>query len=46
MDYEVIGRYGFYGGDELMYSGFNIPELNGDYCSVTWRIKGTLTQKI
>jgi alpha-galactosidase len=45
MDYEVTGKDGFYGGDELMYSGFNIPELNGDYCSVTWRIKGTLTQK-
>ncbi|MBU3113978.1 alpha-galactosidase [Clostridium lacusfryxellense] len=39
MDYNVEGKDGFYGGDELMYSGLNIPELNGDYCSVTWRIK-------
>ena len=39
MDYNVEGKEGFYGGDELMYSGLNIPELNGDYCSVTWRIK-------
>ena len=39
IDYRVIGKQGFYGGDELKYSGLNIPELNGDYCSVTWRIK-------
>lgn len=39
VDYRVTGKQGFYGGDELMYSGLNIPELNGDYCSVTWRIK-------
>lgn len=42
LDYKVIGKDGLYGGDELMYTGLNIPELNGDYCSVTWRIKGTV----
>ena len=42
VDYKVKGKEGLYGGDELMYAGLNIPELNGDYCSVTWRIKGTV----
>jgi len=37
-DYRVIGEKGFYGGDELMYEGLNIPEIRGDYGSVTWRI--------
>ena len=42
IDYCIKGKDGFYGGDELMYVGINIPELNGDYRSVTWRIKGSL----
>ncbi|MBU3145180.1 alpha-galactosidase [Clostridium sp. CF012] len=40
IDYNIIGKEGFYGGDELMYSGLNIPDLNGDYCSITWSIVG------
>jgi len=38
-NYKVKGKDDLFGGDELMYAGLNIPELNGDYQSVTWRIK-------
>ena len=41
-DYKVTGKDDIYGGDELMYAGLSIPELKGDYCSVTWRIKRTV----
>lgn len=37
--YSVKGKNGVYGGDELMYAGIGIPELKGDYQSVTWRLK-------
>uniref|UniRef100_UPI002618F6FF alpha-galactosidase n=1 Tax=Clostridium sp. TaxID=1506 RepID=UPI002618F6FF len=39
IDYSIVGNDDLYGGDELMYCGLNIPDLNGDYSSVTWRIK-------
>ncbi|MBU3160685.1 alpha-galactosidase [Clostridium frigoris] len=42
MDYIITGKEDLYGGDELMYCGLNIPDLNGDYCSKTWRIKGIM----
>jgi alpha-galactosidase len=42
IDYRVTGKTDIYGGDELMYAGLSIPELNGDYCSFTWRIKRTV----
>ena len=42
VDYNVSGKEDFYGGDELMYSGLNIPDLNGNYSRVTWRIKRIL----
>lgn len=28
-----------FGGDELMYIGLNIPEIRGDFKSITWRLK-------
>ncbi|WP_160685666.1 alpha-galactosidase [Clostridium sp. C2-6-12] len=28
-----------FGGDELMYGGITIPDLQGDYQSTTWKIK-------
>jgi len=27
------------GGDELMYLGLNIPEIRGDFKSITWKLK-------
>jgi alpha-galactosidase len=39
IDYNITGKEDFYGGDELMYAGLRIPDLSGDYCSVTWRVK-------
>ncbi len=38
-DYYIEGEEGIYGGDELMYAGLNIPELQGDFQSIVWRIK-------
>jgi alpha-galactosidase len=38
-EYEIIGEDKLVGGDELMYAGFNVPELKGDYQSKIWRLK-------
>ncbi|EJT6154102.1 alpha-galactosidase [Clostridium perfringens] len=38
-EYEIIGEDIVLSGDELMYIGLNIPELNGDYVSKLWRLK-------
>jgi len=45
LNYKIAGKEGFYGGDQLMYSGLNITGLNGDYSSITWRIKAEIQQK-
>ncbi|HEX7056061.1 MAG TPA: alpha-galactosidase [Bacilli bacterium] len=37
--YRVNGSPDAFGGDELMYAGLNIPELNGDFQSVIWRLQ-------
>ncbi len=38
-DYFIEGENTCYGGDALMYGGIVIPELEGDYQSVVWKIK-------
>ncbi|WP_315068510.1 alpha-galactosidase [uncultured Clostridium sp.] len=38
-NYSVEGFQEIFGGDELMYGGLTIPDLQGDYQSITWRIK-------
>lgn len=38
-EYEIIGEDIVLSGDELMYIGLNIPELQGDYVSKLWRLK-------
>jgi alpha-galactosidase len=38
-NYSVKSIDGIFGGDELMYGGITIPDLHGDYQSITWRIK-------
>lgn len=38
-EYSVSGKGGIYGGDELMYAGLIIPELQGDYQSIVWHLK-------
>jgi alpha-galactosidase len=38
-NYSVEGLQGIFGGDELMYGGITIPDLQGDYQSITWTIK-------
>ncbi|EOT2959490.1 alpha-galactosidase [Clostridium perfringens] len=38
-EYEIIGEDIILRGDELMYIGLNIPELQGDYVSKLWRLK-------
>lgn len=38
-NYSVEGLNGIFGGDELMYGGISIPQLQGDYQSITWKIK-------
>ena len=35
----VPESYGLFGGDELMYGGITIPDLEGDYQSITWILK-------
>ncbi|BBI33027.1 alpha-galactosidase [Cohnella abietis] len=35
--YRVEEQGSVYGGDQLMYSGLPIPQLNGDYQSYVWR---------
>lgn len=37
--YEVVGQDIVVMGDELMYIGLNIPQLCGDFTSVTWILK-------
>ncbi|GIM28195.1 alpha-galactosidase [Clostridium polyendosporum] len=39
MDYNILSNGEIYGGDELMYAGINIPELQGDFQSVIWRFE-------
>jgi len=38
-NYVIEGKDGIYGGDELMNIGVPIPDLQGDFKSVVWRIK-------
>jgi len=38
-NYSITGIDGILGGDELMYSGITIPNLEGDYQSITWTLK-------
>jgi len=38
-NYSITGIDGFFGGDELMYVGITVPDLEGDYQSITWTLK-------
>ncbi|MEQ8154316.1 MAG: alpha-galactosidase [Clostridiaceae bacterium] len=38
-EYSVSGKEGIFGGDELMYAGLVIPDLQGDYQSIVWHLK-------
>jgi len=38
-NYLIIGTDCVLGGDILMNSGLNVPDLSGDYKSCTWRLK-------
>lgn len=38
-EYRVSSKDGIYGGDELMYAGLIIPDLQGDYQSIVWHLK-------
>lgn len=38
-EYLISSKNGHYGGDELMYAGLIIPDLQGDYQSVVWHLK-------
>lgn len=38
-DYSIEGKEGTFSGDELMYSGLVIPDLEGDYQSITWVLR-------
>ena len=38
-NYGLMGTDKVYGGDELIYAGINIPNLEGDYVSTQWRLK-------
>jgi len=38
-NYQIIGTDLIMGGDVLMSAGLKIPELTGDFKSVTWRLK-------
>jgi alpha-galactosidase len=38
-NYKISEKTPIYGGDELMYAGISIPEMYGDYKSITWKIK-------
>ncbi|RAK22098.1 alpha-galactosidase [Anoxybacillus vitaminiphilus] len=38
-NYQLLENGEVYGGDELMYVGLNIPQLQGDYVSCVWRLK-------
>ncbi len=37
--YTVTGSNKTYSGEQLMYAGISIPELQGDYRSITWKLK-------
>ncbi|MBL4937115.1 alpha-galactosidase [Clostridium sp. YIM B02515] len=37
--YTVTGSNKTYSGEQLMYAGIGIPELQGDYQSITWKLK-------
>ncbi|MDS0527051.1 alpha-galactosidase [Clostridium sp. SHJSY1] len=39
-EYLVSDKDSIYGGDELMYAGLIIPDLQGDYQSVVWHLNG------
>ncbi|OPJ61026.1 alpha-galactosidase [Clostridium chromiireducens] len=38
-NYSISDIDGVFGGDELMYGGITIPDLYGDYQSITWVLK-------
>jgi alpha-galactosidase len=38
-DYQLTGEDRVFGGDELMYVGLNIPNLQGDFQSYIWTFK-------
>ncbi|MBU3215395.1 alpha-galactosidase [Clostridium estertheticum] len=38
-EYSVFGKDNTYGGDELMYVGLTITDLEGDYQSIIWILK-------
>lgn len=38
-NYSITGMDGVLGGDELMYVGITISDLEGDYQSITWILK-------
>ena len=38
MDYSITDKKNIFGGDDLMYSGIDIPDLFGDYQSMMWII--------
>lgn len=37
--YELVEGWQAFGGDELMHSGLPVPELKGDFQSVTWHLQ-------
>jgi alpha-galactosidase len=39
INYQPINNGMIYGGDELMYVGINVPDLNSDFQSVIWIFK-------
>lgn len=38
-NYTITELNEVFGGDELMYNGITIPDLKGDYQSITWTLK-------
>ena len=38
-DYAIDGESDLFGGDLLMYAGLNIPFMEGDFQSCTWRLR-------
>jgi alpha-galactosidase len=38
-DYVLVESDSVYAGDELMYAGISLPQLEGDFQSVLWRLK-------
>lgn len=39
LNYDAMEDTAVFGGDELMYAGITIPQLKGDYMSLTWRFR-------